>query len=138
MLTKLWEKYSLANRLRRLMLNTIEQERIADIDLMEKASGEVVDWILDRFPDIYKYVVFAGPGNNGGDALAVSRMLAASGFQVRTFILDFGKGLKGSPLINYNRLIEQGKAVVQFLLKKQSSPILNPMKLLLMVSLVQD
>jgi len=105
---------------------TIEHEGIADIDLMERASMEVTDWLLGKFPQTNKYVVFAGPGNNGGDALAVSRMLAATGFQVRTYILDLGKGLKGSPSINYNRLTEQGKAVVQFLSEETELPDVAP------------
>ncbi|MEN8116349.1 MAG: NAD(P)H-hydrate dehydratase, partial [Bacteroidota bacterium] len=51
----------------------------------------------------------AGPGNNGGDALAVARQLANLDFMCEVYLLDFGKELKGSPAINRQRLEEQGK-----------------------------
>ncbi len=88
---------------------TIEHEPIADIDLMERASLQMVNWLVINCSNEKKVVVFAGPGNNGGDALAIARMMAEYDFQVDVFLLDFGKELKGSPLINWNRLEEQNK-----------------------------
>jgi len=52
---------------------------------------------------------FVGPGNNGGDALATARMMAERDFACKIFLVNKGKELNGSPLINLNRLEEQGK-----------------------------
>ncbi|WP_163322930.1 NAD(P)H-hydrate dehydratase [Draconibacterium mangrovi] len=88
---------------------TIENEPIADIDLMERASLQMTNWIVQQFSTEERLLFFAGPGNNGGDALAMARQLADLDYQCEVYLLDFGKALKGSPAINYKRLEEQGK-----------------------------
>jgi NAD(P)H-hydrate epimerase len=88
---------------------TIENEPIADIDLMERAAMQITNWLVQRFSTEEKMVFFAGPGNNGGDALAVARQLAELDFQCEVYLLDVGKELKGSPAINWKRLEEQEK-----------------------------
>jgi NAD(P)H-hydrate epimerase len=52
---------------------------------------------------------FVGPGNNGGDALAIARQMADLDFQCEVFLMDLGKELKGSPKTNWQRLEEQGR-----------------------------
>jgi NAD(P)H-hydrate epimerase len=88
---------------------TIQNEPIADIDLMERASMQIVNWLAVRFSTEKKLIFFAGPGNNGGDALAIARLMSKLQFECELYLLDFGKALKGSPAINRNRLHEQGK-----------------------------
>lgn len=88
---------------------TIENEPVSDIDLMERASLQVTGWLLNRFSTESKMVCFAGPGNNGGDALTIARQLADLGFICEVYLLDFGKEMKGSPAINWHRLENQGK-----------------------------
>lgn len=88
---------------------TIENEPIADIDLMERASLQISNWIVQRFSTENKMVLFAGPGNNGGDALAVARQLAELDYKCEVYLLDFGKGLKNSPKTNWERLDKQNK-----------------------------
>ena len=56
---------------------TIENEPIASIDLMERAASRLKDWFVQHYRIDRRVVVLAGPGNNGGDALAIARMLAA-------------------------------------------------------------
>ena len=55
---------------------TIEHEPIKSIDLMERAAKCLTQAIMEECAGHTPIVVFAGPGNNGGDALAVARMLA--------------------------------------------------------------
>ncbi len=55
---------------------TIAHEPIASIDLMERASKAFVGWFINHFPDKNTTItVFCGTGNNGGDGLAIARML---------------------------------------------------------------
>jgi NAD(P)H-hydrate repair Nnr-like enzyme with NAD(P)H-hydrate epimerase domain len=54
---------------------TIENEPISDIDLMERAALQITGWLTKRFSTESKMIFFAGPGNNGGDALAIARQL---------------------------------------------------------------
>ncbi|WP_346859568.1 NAD(P)H-hydrate dehydratase [uncultured Draconibacterium sp.] len=91
---------------------TIKNEPILDIDLMERASLQVSNWLVQEFTTERKMVFFAGPGNNGGDALAIARQLADLDYVCEVYLLDFGKVLKGSPAINWQRLEEQGKVIL--------------------------
>jgi len=86
---------------------TIENEPIEAIDLMERASEQLDRWIERHFDITHRIAVFAGPGNNGGDALAVSRMLIEENYKVDVFIPDASKKFTDSFLINLNRLKKQ-------------------------------
>ena len=88
---------------------TIENEPVSDIELMERASLQITCWLANRFSTESKMIFFAGPGNNGGDALAIARQLADLDFQCEIYLMDLGKPLKGSPEINWQRLVDQGK-----------------------------
>ncbi|MEG0541622.1 MAG: NAD(P)H-hydrate epimerase, partial [Angelakisella sp.] len=67
---------------------TIENEPISSIDLMERASRALVKAIAERWDADTPMTVFAGPGNNGGDALAVSRLLSEKGYKVEVYLFN--------------------------------------------------
>ena len=62
----------------------IEQMGIPSVVLMEHASRGVFEEIVARFPNVHlnNFLVLYGTGNNGGDALSVSRMLLFAGCKV--------------------------------------------------------
>lgn len=74
---------------------TIQHEPVASIDLMERAARKCVDWLQRNNWQERPFFIFCGKGNNGGDGLAIARMLLQLGFSVNTFILENGKS--GSP-----------------------------------------
>ena len=80
---------------------SIEKAGIPGIVLMENAARGCVDQILKDFPDIKGKSVacFCGKGNNGGDGLAIARLLARRGCSVTVF-LTHGDSFKGDALIN--------------------------------------
>lgn len=67
---------------------TIEQESIKSTDLMERAAKALTKAITDRWKTNTPITVFAGPGNNGGDALAVARMMAEQGYKVEAYLFN--------------------------------------------------
>lgn len=87
---------------------TIENEPISDVDLMERASTQITGWLVKNFSSERKMIFFVGPGNNGGDALAIARQMFDLDFMCEVYLLDFGKDLKGSPAINLKRLKQLG------------------------------
>ena len=97
-------------------------EPISSIDLMERASTQMADWMINTIGNDRPVWFFAGPGNNGGDALAVARMLASRGFNCTVFIADFGRTLKSDTLINLKRLEEQNKVRVTKIASEESIP----------------
>lgn len=94
---------------------TIENEPIADIDLMERAALQITNWLVQKFSAECKFLFFAGHGNNGGDALAIARQMAELDFLCEVFILNTGKPLSESAAINLERLQNQGKVKISFL-----------------------
>jgi NAD(P)H-hydrate epimerase len=83
---------------------TINEIGIPSIVLMENAAITVVDEILSRKPDAVTAAVVVGAGNNGGDGLAVARLLINSGFACDIFIACEESDIKGDALVNYNIL----------------------------------
>lgn len=77
-----------AQQLQELDRHTIGQEGITSAQLMERAAAAVETEIARRWNGETPVVVFAGPGNNGGDALAVARMLHEEGYDVTTYLIN--------------------------------------------------
>ncbi len=90
--------------MRELDAFTIQAEGISSIDLMEHASREVALFIMSRWSFKVPFVVFAGSGNNGGDALAVSRLLMEVGYNVKTFLINPHGKLSPDCSVNKERL----------------------------------
>ena len=94
-----------ATQIRELDKYTIEHEPIKSIDLMERAARALTSAITNRWNSSVPVVVFAGPGNNGGDALAVARMLTEKGYQVQTFLFNISGKLSADCAENRQRLM---------------------------------
>ena len=95
-------------QIRELDQYTIDHEPIASIDLMERASRAITQAITTRFESTTPVVVFAGPGNNGGDALAVSRMLSEKGYIVDAYLFNIHGTLSDNCEKNRDRLKSEG------------------------------
>ncbi len=91
---------------------TIENEPVASIDLMERAARAMADAILERYAG-RSFAVFAGPGNNGGDGLAVARMLHNAGCGVSVWLINPKGKLSPDCAVNLERLQGTGVPVVQ-------------------------
>ena len=85
---------------------TIENEPIASIDLMERASKTIAKAIAQRWNADTPFTVFAGPGNNGGDALAVARLLAGQGYELSVYLFNTKGELSPDCTTNQERLAE--------------------------------
>lgn len=68
---------------------TIAHEPIASIDLMERASQAFVRWFCNQYVNTRPIAVFCGKGNNGGDGLAIARILSGCGYDVQVFIVEY-------------------------------------------------
>lgn len=70
---------------------TIARAGISSIDLMERASEKVVAWLQQHKAFYDHYTIFCGPGNNGGDGLAIARLLFLLGKTVNVYLLRSSK-----------------------------------------------
>ncbi len=85
---------------------TIEHEPISSLDLMERAAVALTRSIMGTWSSDVPVVVFAGPGNNGGDALAVARMLAVQGYAVTAYLFNINGTLSDDCEANKKRLAD--------------------------------
>lgn len=95
-------------QIRELDKYTIEHEPIASIDLMERSARAICNAICEQWTKSTPIVVFTGPGNNGGDALAMSRMLAEKGYVVDVFLFNIHNHLSEECAKNRDRIIGEG------------------------------
>ena len=85
---------------------TIENEPIESIDLMERAAKALTRAIMDEYSSLMPVIAFAGPGNNGGDALAVARMLAENNYTVTVYLFNVNGKLSNDCAVNKVRLMD--------------------------------
>jgi hydroxyethylthiazole kinase-like uncharacterized protein yjeF len=96
---------------------TIKHEPITSIDLMERAASACVDFIRNNFVDANSMIVVAGPGNNGGDGLAIARQLCEDIHEIHVFIPDLNIPRSEDFKINLDRL-EKLESIVIHLVKE--------------------
>ncbi|MBR5434791.1 MAG: NAD(P)H-hydrate dehydratase [Bacteroidales bacterium] len=82
---------------------TIANEPIASIDLMERAAQKCYTYLCQKHNAAH-YYIFCGKGNNGGDGLAIARMLTLAGKHVVVVILNFSNSASDDFITNKNRL----------------------------------
>jgi hydroxyethylthiazole kinase-like uncharacterized protein yjeF len=82
-----------AEAMREVDRAAIEEIGIPSLVLMENAAIGVVEALGKAFGEAESAAVFCGPGNNGGDGLAVARHLSVRGWEVRIFLVTGGREL---------------------------------------------
>lgn len=85
-----WDKY------------TIRHEPISSIDLMERAARTCTYHLLRTNPYSTTYYVLCGPGNNGGDGMAIARLLYLAGQSVTLYVSEEGSSSEDN-ITNLNR-----------------------------------
>ncbi len=78
---------------------TIAELGLPSLVLMESAAAAVADLVAERFPGAGRIAVACGPGNNGGDGLAMARLLRCRGFDVSVGMLVARRSLKGDAAV---------------------------------------
>lgn len=97
-----------AAQLREIDAYTITNEPIEPVSLMERAAAQLTGWYIRHFHTDRELVVLAGTGNNGGDALAMARMLAERKFRVSCWLVGEEAKRSQDCRTNLERLKKQG------------------------------
>jgi len=111
-------------QMREIDRRCIEDLGIPGRDLMERAgaavAAEVESIILpDRSDPLV--VLLAGKGNNGGDALVTSRLLARKKINTLTFLLAQAPALQGDAALNLDRLIQSQAPLKELIYESELS-----------------
>ncbi len=76
-------KYLLSGReMKNWEKQAMEKYKIPSLLLMERAAMAVVEELLSGRYDLHKVLIACGTGNNGGDGLAVARLMKMKGYQI--------------------------------------------------------
>ncbi len=94
---------------------TIHASTISSYDLMERAAARCVEWITANMPKDAVFAVLCGTGNNGGDGLAITRMLHRQGYGTKAFLLKLSEELSADCKLNYERLRNMDAELVNVL-----------------------
>ena len=96
-------RISTVEQMRQLDRNAVERYGIKDEILMENAAHALYFAILKVMGSVRgkRFVTFAGSGNNGGDAITLSRKLYSSGAKVKIYLMGDPSKYKGGARMNY-------------------------------------
>lgn len=96
------------SQIRTLDAYTIEQEPVSSIDLMERASQSFVKLFIQKFPlqSVKEIHVFCGLGNNGGDGLAIAKILYQLKYPIRISVVRYSDNTSEDFETNFQRLLE--------------------------------
>jgi hydroxyethylthiazole kinase-like uncharacterized protein yjeF len=110
---------------------TIAYEPITSVDLMERAATKCVEWIEKQNWQRKTFKIFCGKGNNGGDGLAIARLLYELDYNISIYILEFGK--PGSPdfQTNLQRLHELSFTGIYFIQSNENFPLITADEILI-------
>ncbi|TDB68191.1 NAD(P)H-hydrate dehydratase [Arundinibacter roseus] len=118
-----------AAQIRALDAYTIQNEGISSFQLMERAARALIRWICERYDNRQKFIVFCGKGNNGGDGLAIARILSQKGYSVEVFVVEYSE--TASVDFQKNRTLLEEFLSVKVIKQKEDIPPLPTQVLLL-------
>ena len=110
-------KLATAQQMRDLDHAAIQDWGVPSTLLMERAAQGILEACLDCLdgePRGKRCAVFCGPGNNGGDGVAVARLLLGQGLRVRAFLVGMREKMTPDCREMERRLVEAGGALEDF------------------------
>jgi NAD(P)H-hydrate epimerase len=112
------------DQIRALDAHTIQHEPISSIHLMERAALAFIRWYCAHFDNHNQIVVFCGQGNNGGDGLAIGRLLSAKGYDLAVYVVEH----TASPSEDFQKNLHRIKnsLAVHSIQKRKDIPTLSP------------
>lgn len=103
-----------ASALEQWELKTMQEQELAPLQLMERAAFACTEWLFHQFSNTTEFIVFCGAGNNGGDGLAITRMLLNVGIIAQALWIGNKNKISDSNKRNLNRLENEYPEAIQF------------------------
>ena len=92
---------------------TIKHGPVSSIDLMERAAEAFVQRFTEMVSVCTTVQIVCGVGNNGGDGLAIARLLMQRGYKVDISLIEYASPLSPDCQINFNRFDSETITVVK-------------------------
>ena len=109
-------------QIREIDKTTIEKEPVLSINLMERAAWQLYGFIEEKFSKDTPITLLAGPGNNGGDAVALARLLTDNNYNANLWLLKIGKDRSTDCQANIKRLEAYSNIQIHELSDKDEFP----------------
>ncbi len=103
---------------------TLEEQQISSLQLMERAAIQCTDWIAERYLPQQKICVVCRKGNNGGDGVAIARLLYQQGYPVEVYMADWDEKRSKDFEANLDRL-QQTDVNITFLKTEKDFSVIN-------------
>ena len=97
-----------AKQMRAADAHAIGTLKIPSLVLMENAATRVAEILVKRDVAPCTVAIACGKGNNGGDGLALARILNSHGWKPKVFLMSPAASLKADPAENWNRAVRSG------------------------------
>jgi ADP-dependent NAD(P)H-hydrate dehydratase / NAD(P)H-hydrate epimerase len=120
-----------SDQIRQIDEFTIEQEPVASIDLMERAAWQMLKWYISRFERSRRIFIFAGPGNNGGDGLALARLLESERYEPQVCYVKFTEKTSEDWNKNKLRLTSETKVPFMEIVSSSQFPVISPQDIII-------
>jgi ADP-dependent NAD(P)H-hydrate dehydratase / NAD(P)H-hydrate epimerase len=114
-----------SDQIREIDEYSIKEEPISSIDLMERAAGQLFRWYLSQFERSRRIFIFTGPGNNGGDGLALARMLKLNRYDVEVFFINFTEKTSADWKTNLSRFKTETSSEVIYISNTDQFPAIS-------------
>lgn len=103
---------------------TIENEPISSLNLMERASLAFSDWFeyIINYNRDKRISIFCGPGNNGGDGLAIARILNERSYNIDVYVCEISPRKSPDFEANFDRLPIKNGALVYIIKEGDDFP----------------
>jgi hydroxyethylthiazole kinase-like uncharacterized protein yjeF len=116
-----------ASQLSELDQYTCKEQEITSWELMERAAKLAFEKIRNTLKDKQNpFTVLSGPGNNGGDGLALAYFLAEDGFKVQVYLINYTSSRSKDNQTNLERLQQQTNCSIIHIDEDSELPVLNP------------
>lgn len=112
-----------ASQTKNIDVCTIQEERIISVQLMERASTAMSEYLIRELDKESRVVVFGGSGNNGGDAFVLARILVNVGYEVDVYFV--GNKNKITDECRANLSMVDNFVTVDCLESSLETPVLN-------------
>ena len=114
-----------SDQIKEIDASTIIHEPISSVNLMERAAAMLLGWYMGRFDRSESVYVFAGPGNNGGDGIALARMLALNRYNVEVYYVKFTEKTSDDWEKNRKRLETETDAPFHIISSTDQFPVIS-------------
>lgn len=91
---------------------TIQNEPVTSIDLMERAAQACVEQLIKLYDQRCSCLIICGPGNNGGDGLAIARLLYALHYNLQVLVVGDDDNASPDRQMNLERWKRAGGKVL--------------------------